>query len=218
MRHYTSDLIPIETDAERDLPDLGPLLSIWRVIGIALAGLGLGLAATALTLDRAWDPGRQTIGAWSRPGPVEASTSDPYRRALLAETGQVSLAPNEGVLFQAQRDDSGFQLLRNCRYRVTGPMSKARFWTLSAFDQDGRLIGNPAQRYGFTSSDVVRDLSGDFAVVLGPEAQPGNWLPTPGAGPMTLVLRLYDTPLSDRTGGTAAAITPSIERQSCGAS
>ena len=218
MRHQASDLNPIETDPERGLTDLGQILSIWRVIGIALAGVGLGLVATALTLDREWDPGQQTVGAWSRQGPVESPASDPYRRALLAATGEVSLAQNEGVLFQAQRDDSGYRLLRSCRYRVAGPMSKARFWTLSVVDQDGRVIDNPAQRYGFTSSNVVRDLSGDVSVVLGPEARSGNWLPTPGAGPMTLVLRLYDTPLSDREGGIAAAITPSIERQSCGAS
>ena len=148
-------------------------------------------------------------------GPVESTASDPYRRALLAETGQVPLALNEGVLFQAQRDDSGFQLLRSCTYRVAGPMSKARFWTLSAIGQDERAIDNLAHRFGFTSSNVVRDLSGNFTLVLGPEAQSGNWLPTPGRGPMTLDLRLYDTPISDREGGTAAIVMPSIERQSC---
>ena len=217
MRHQASDLIPIGTDADR-VPGADPVSSPWRGIAIALAGLGLGLVATALTLDRAWDPGRQTVGAWSREGPVESAASDPYRRALLAETGQLPLASNEGVLFRAERDDSGFRLLRSCSYRVAGPMSKARFWTLSATDLDGRVIDNPAHRYGFTSSNVVRDLSGDFTVVLGPEARSGNWLPTPGRGLLTLDLRLYDTPLSDREGGNTAAVMPSIVRQSCAAS
>ena len=217
MRHQASDLNAAATDTALGSRDLGHIVSLWRVIGIALAGLALGLVATAMTLDRAWDPGQQMVGPWSRQGPIEAPTSDPYRRALLAVTGQVSLALNEGIVFQAQRDDSGFRLLRSCSYRVAGAMSKARFWTLSVIDQDGRVIDNPARRYGFTSSNVVRDLSGTMSVVLGPEARPGNWLPTPGAGPMTLVLRLYDTPLSDREGGSAAAVTPSIERLSCAA-
>ena len=217
MRQQASGLKTIETGAARGPEDLGYTMSLWRVIGIALAGLGLGLVATALTLDRGWDPGQQMVGAWSRQAPVESSTSDPYRRALSAVNGEVSLALNEGVSLQAQRDDGGFRLLRSCSYRVAGAMSKARLWTLSVIDQDGRVIDNPARRYGFTSSNVLRDLQGNFSIVLGPEARPGNWLPTPGAGPMTLVLRLYDTPLSDREGGNAAAVTPSIERQSCAA-
>ncbi len=217
MRHQTSDLIPIGTDADRLVSGVDHVLSTWRALGIALAGLALGLVATALTLDRELDPGRQMVGAWSREASVDSAASDPYRRALLAETGQMPLVLNEGVLFQAQRDDSGFRLLRTCTYRLAGPMSKARLWTLTAIDEDERVIDNPAHRFGFTSSNVVRDLSGNFALVLGPEAQPGNWLPTPGRGPMTLDLRLYDTPLSDREGGTAAVVMPSIERQSCAA-
>ena len=217
MRHQASDLTPLWTDADHRVANVDPVLSTWWAMGIALAGLGLGLVATALTLDREWDPGRQTIGAWSREGPVDTAASDPYRRALLAETGQVPLALNEGVLFQAQRDDSGFRLLRSCTYRLAGPMSKARFWTLTAIDENERVIDNAAHRFGFTSSDVLRDLSGSFSLVLGPEARAGNWLPTPGRGPLTLDLRLYDTPLSDREGGTAAVVMPSIERQSCAA-
>ena len=218
MRHQASDLIPMGIDADAFVPGVGHVVSTWRGIGIAVTGLGLGLFATALTLDREWDPGRQMVGAWSREGPVDSAASDPYRRALLAETGEVALALNEGILFQAKRDDTGFRLLRSCNYRVTGPMSKARFWTLSANDQDGHVIDNPAQRYGFTSSNVVRDLSGEFTIAVGPEARPGNWLPTPGRGPMTIDLRLYDTPLADREGGNTAAVMPSIVRQSCAAS
>ena len=217
MRQQASEVSRIGTVADAIVPTLSRRESLWRNFGIALAGLGLGLAAPALTLDREWDPGRQMVGAWSREGPVESSASDPYRRALLAETGEVSLAPNEGVVFRARRDDSGYQLLRSCSYRVVGPITQARFWTLNALDQDGRVMDNPARRYGFASSDVLRDLSGAFSIVLGPDARSGNWLPTPGRGPMTLDLRLYDTPLVDREGGSSALVLPSILRQSCAA-
>ena len=82
-RHRASDLIPSATGAGPPRGD-DQVLSMWRGIGIALAGLGLGLVATALTLDRGTDPGRRMIGAWSREASVESAASDPYRRALLA--------------------------------------------------------------------------------------------------------------------------------------
>ncbi len=217
MRQQASEVSPIGTDADPFAPGVSRKPSHWRGVGIALAGLGLGLGATALTIQREWDPGRQMFGAWSRERPVESSASDPYRRALLAETGELSLAPNEGVLFKAQRDDSGFQLLRSCSYRVDGPLTQARIWTLAAIDQNGFVIDNPAHRYGFTSANVLRDLSGEFSIEIGPEARSGNWLPTSGRGSMTLDLRLYDTPIDDREGGSSALVLPSILRHSCAA-
>ena len=76
MRHQASDLNAIEVGTASGSQELVHIVSLWRIIGIALAGLGLGLVATALTLKREWDPGEQTVGAWSRQGSVETSTSE----------------------------------------------------------------------------------------------------------------------------------------------
>jgi hypothetical protein len=45
---------------------------------------------------------------------------------------------------------------------------------------------------------------------------PGNWLPTSGAGRMTIVLTLYDTPLSIEIGN-AELLLPQVTREGCGA-
>ena len=43
MRHQASDLIRTGTDADPLVPGVDHVLSRWQGIGIALAGLGLGL-------------------------------------------------------------------------------------------------------------------------------------------------------------------------------
>ena len=72
-----------------------------------------------------------------------------------------------------------------------------------------------AHRAAFTSATVIRDASGAATIEIGPEAQPGNWLPTAGTGPMDLVLRFYDTPLADTRRDLAAATLPAVTRVSC---
>jgi hypothetical protein len=91
----------------------------------------------------------------------------------------------------------------------------ARFWTLSLVDRQGFPIDNAAQRFGFRSSEVLRDADGSFQVTVAPVAQAGNWLPVGAQERYNLVLRLYDSPVS----ATAAAIDrnslPGITRETC---
>ena len=54
---------------------------------------------------------------------------------------------------------------------------------------------NPAGRYGFRSSEVLRAADGGFVDLRLRAAHAGNWLPIGADSRFALVLRLYDSPL-----------------------
>ena len=94
-------------------------------------------------------------------------------------------------------------------------MPPARFWTLTATDGVGTALDDAAHVSAFTSAELIRDAEGHFTIEVGPRARPGNWLPLSGDGPLTLTLRLYDTPLAGEAAEIAAAPLPGIARQGC---
>ena len=98
---------------------------------------------------------------------------------------------------------------------MSGITPQARFWTLTLYDPDGRLVANSVQRQGFTSQEVIRKSDGSFEIVVGPRVRPGNWLPTGGVEKYQLVLRLYDTPIGMATRGGAEVPMPSIAKVGC---
>ncbi len=211
---------PVEPNVGAKPRAVGPVgraLPGFEAIVIGLTGLVLGLAATALVLARGWDPGAVSVGPWLTHLQVGTVAIDPYARAELARGGGVPMAANEGLVFTATEDGTGYRLLRTCRYRIGGDVPAARFWTLTATDADGRTFDGPAHRSAFTSADVVRNLDGRFTIETAPSARPGNWLPLSGEGPLTLTLRLYDAPSSGDPGEVASASLPSIARLACGA-
>ncbi|RYC31698.1 DUF1214 domain-containing protein [Lichenibacterium minor] len=193
-----------------------PALPGGGVLAIAVVGLALGLAATAIVLGRGWDPGAVAVGPWVTHPRIGTPSIDPYARAELARSGAVPMASSEGLSFAATTDDTGYRLVSTCTYRLSGAVPPARFWTLTATDRAGLTLGGDAGRSAFTSTTVIRDASGGFVIEAGPEARPGNWMALSGDGPLTLTLRLYDTPLTGDTGEIASAALPGITRESCG--
>ena len=93
---------------------------------------------------------------------------------------------------------------------ISGTTPQARFWTLTLYDPQGRLIGNAIDRQGFTSQEIVRNADGSFDIVVAPRARPGNWLPTNGVDSYVLVLRLYDSPVGVATRAAREAPMPAI--------
>ena len=163
------------------------------------AAIGLGMTWMALTQGRAY--GGISIGAWTAWPKNGTSGIDPYARAIVARTGELPVGSCDGVAFYARADDSGLALDGRCDVLLSGITPQARFWTLTATDNQGRLIENAAERTGFTSAEVVWNRDGTLDVALGPRARPGNWLPTGARDRIVLTLRLYDTPvgLANRT-------------------
>jgi len=178
-------------------------------------GIALGFWATALSLRDSPAFDVSTIGAWTvseKAGTVEA---DPYTRAAIERSGEIPLAAGEGLQFVARVDDSGAALDPRCDYLVGRATPPARYWTLSLVDSQGFPVENAAARYGFRSSEIVRDADGGFVIAVSASAHSGNWLPIGSTDRFALALRLYDSPVSASAGAIEKSAMPRVARDSC---
>ena len=184
------------------------------MLALAVAA-AIGLGATWIALTRGIAYGGVTIGAWTA-WPKNGTTGiDPYARAMVVRTGELPVGSGDGVAFYARNDDAGESLDGRCDVLVSGITPQARFWTLTLYDPQGRLVANSVRRQGFTSQEIIRKADGSFDVLVGPRVRPGNWLPTGGVEKYQLVLRLYDTPIGMATRTGSETPMPSIRKGPC---
>jgi hypothetical protein len=183
---------------------LGSLLTF-----IVAAAVGLGSTWFALTRGVAF--GALNIGAWTARPRNGSADIDPYARAAIARAGVLPVGLGDGVAFVAQRDDNGRPLDGRCDVIIRGTTPPARYFTLTLYDLDGRLVASSVRRQGFTSQELIRNADGSVEITVAPRARSGNWLPTGGVDRYTLVMRLYDTPVGIATRAGREAPMPSVQ-------
>ncbi|SCX97593.1 hypothetical protein SAMN02927923_00453 [Microvirga guangxiensis] len=186
------------------------------VVYALLLALALGLGSTYWVLKGDPPLGSLQIGPWKAWPSLGSANADPYMRAILAQRGEVPLAIGEGLGFTAMTDSEGRPLDSACTYRIGSVVPTARLWTLSVYDQDGRLARSELGRSSFTSAEILRDGGDQFMIALSRSLQDGNWLQLPASGNFSIVLRLYDTPGAAGTG-LDESVFPTIQRVECGA-
>jgi hypothetical protein len=175
----------------------------------------VGLGTTWLTLSRGTAFGAISIGAWTAWPKTGTQDADPYSRATIARSGELPVGSGDGVAFLARVDDNGKALDGRCDVVVSGVTPQARFWTITLYDLQGRLVANYIERYGFTSQEILRRAGGSFEVTVAPRARTSNWLPTGGIENYVLMLRLYDTPVGVATRAAREAPMPALLVRSC---
>jgi len=180
-----------------------------------MVAAAIGLGATWLTLTRGTAFGSLTIGAWTAWPKSGSVDIDPYARATIARTGELPIGAGDGVAFYAHTDDTGNAFDGRCTYVVSGMTPAARYWTLTLYDAQGRLVANTIDRHGFTSAEILREAEGRFVINVGPRARSGNWLPSGGIEQFVMVWRLYDTPIGVASLTTKEGPMPAVVRKSC---
>ena len=130
-------------------------------------------------------------------------------------SGEIPLAAGEGLQLIARADSQGRPLDARCVYEVGPRVPDARYWTLSLTDRGGWPVDNPAHRYGFRSSELLRSAKGEFVITVAADVQPGNWLPIGRKEAFQLVLRLYNSPLGATAGAIDRSTAPRLSRLGC---
>lgn len=182
---------------------------------VLIAGLILGALSAQIAIQRTYGIGAIKAGSWSAWPFVGGLEVDPYTAARATIEGAIPLGAAEGLTFEANTDDDGRALSRECSYQLTGNTPPARLWTLTAHQPDGAIIRDeakiPSAKF---SGDVVRQADYSMTINVGDVPSAGNWMKVTGSGNFKFIMRLYDTPTTSSAGLTAPSM-PRISRVEC---
>lgn len=145
---------------------------------------------------------------WLRRRNVEGVPRDPLIRAADNIYGPGTQVAEESVFWNLRQGPDGQSLNGAKRYRMRfapGALPPVdAFWSLTLYDGNYFLFGNPLDRYGISDrTEGLRfeaDGSLEITVQAGEPDSPANWLPAP-QGPFQLVFRTYQ-PREDVLQGT----------------
>lgn len=183
-------------------------------VGVVLIA---GLLTSWYMIDSGSFLSTTTSGPWVTWTSAGRTDADPYTRAHFSRLGVLQFSSDIGVTYTARTDSEGSSLHSSCNYEILGKPIDADWWSISVFNHRGKLIANAADRYAFTSDTIASRPDGSFLVTLSRDAQPGNWLPTGGAGRMTLVLTILEPSIStiNKAAGSTELDLPVIHRKPC---
>lgn len=175
-----------------------------------------GLSATWMMVERGSALTTEVKGPWAYWTAAGRLDADPYTRAHFARHSLLPVSTALIARYHASTDSEGQPLHSSCEYQLDGAEPSRGWWSVAVFDSRGKLIRNDAARYSFSADTAMRSPSGRVTIHLARSARPGNWLPTGGAGRLTLVLQAEDphedgAPSTDET----RVQLPEIKRVAC---
>ena len=196
------------------------MASIDRIADVALfSGIVLiaGFGSSWYMVEAGSLLSTRNVGPWILWTSAARPDADPYTRAHFARLGALPLSTEVSLSYFATVDAEGRRLHSSCDYVLDGKDLPRHWWSLTVFDDRGRLIANSVDRHTFTSSTIALQPSGRYVVSMARDARPGNWLPTGGAGRIALVFHVLDLGLggSERDSLDEQSRLPAIKRENC---
>ena len=179
-----------------------------------LLAVGGGLGSAWYMIEAGSRLSTQSSGPWTTWSAAGRPDADPYTRAHTARNGLLPLASTLEVTYQAKADSRGGRLNSGCEYTIVMENLGATWWSLAAFDGQGGLIQNAAERYAFNSDNVMREPDGRAIITLARDARPGNWLPI-GGSRVNLLLIVQDPAWAAAVYEGSTKALPPIQRLAC---
>lgn len=137
-------------------------------------------------------------GPWYR-DKEQAMYRNPLDIARVARFGPFPVLPSEVTYLWTNEASTGERLRAGSDYRVCGPAPNARFWSLTAYTDEGYFFPNAERRFSVSSESLRADgqtppAPGEpICLTVGPAASGARAIHTSGEGGVSLILRLYQS-------------------------
>lgn len=187
---------------------------IANILAFIAISLVTGLGSAWYLIENGPDFTAYEEGPWQTWKRVGKSTADPYTRARITRSGRLPIMSKTMLYFRTIRDSNGDKIDAECNYAISGTDPTGHWWSLSAYDGVGNLMENPAARYAFNASNVMRAPTGKYQISLSRFPSPGNWLPVDSDYQVQLILRIH-LDAADSRQTQANYKLPEIRRVSC---
>ena len=125
----------------------------WLFILIVTFVIGSGFAIYKV---HTWkNDSQQNIGGWSTIGKdKDVNNNDLLSIAQIAVYATYPLTKKEVIYLNTNKDKDGNLLTTENDYVIEGKKLDARYWSITAYDQDGFLIKNKDNRYSFNNENT----------------------------------------------------------------
>ena len=182
-----------------------------------VTAIAVGIGSAWYMTEHGSDLTNRRIGPWTVWTTAGRTDADPYTRAYIARSGRLPITSATARYYFAKTDSAGRVLDSSCQYLVRGAGPLSEWWSLAAYDMEGKLMENPAERYAINSAAVLRDNAGRYSIVLSSDSHPGNWLPVSSNYRFQLVLRAYrpDYKTDETVDDQESEQLPEVVRTKC---
>lgn len=176
-----------------------------------IAGIGTGLATASQIIEGNVGSFAVNNGPWRTWPSAGSPNIDPYTRGHFLAYGRLPMSTFEAVEYIATSDSDGAGLDPSCNYIIQGSIAPARWWRITARQNDSPEI---AVGESVLSQTALVEPNNQVKVIASRDPQPGNWLKLPKQSYLEFTLTLF-SPASSVKSGHAAVPLPKIVKEAC---
>jgi hypothetical protein len=160
---------------------------------------------------------------WATVRGIGSADADSLTKALIAKIGIFANSKEQAIYLTGFEGEQGIfkkvisgkkltSIQGGIHYQIIGNANiPSNWWSITLYDEQDFLHGNPDNRFSFSSFSIDADEAGRFVIDVSPTRPPDsiNWLPSPTKDGFNLKLRIYE-PLPDLYNNIATYELPKI--------
>lgn len=168
-----------------------------RKIGLAVAliilAIVFGSAVGVYNIKSGKSDSQRIIGNWQTVDKdKDLNSADLLTIAQVAVYGPYALTKKEVIYLSTNTDSDGNTIDPKADYVISGKKLEAKYWSITAYDENGFLIKNPIDTYSYNLETVKYEAdSTSYKINLSGSEKKENWLPVNNVSKASLIIRLY---------------------------